>query len=588
MRLPAIVQRRLLYINVIILTISVSIITTVLLNLLAFQKVVDYEDISRQPQQAQAANSYTLQSTADAHVKGGYPDKNYGTVNELIASSHDSGNIRRTFLKFDLSALQGQNITSAKLRLTVSLERTVDKQVETVSDSGWGENTITWNNQPSMGNVVGTLDSQKVSVGSVVTINLDAGQLQQYVGGQLSLGLDNASGSNTFVVYSKEAGTGVPELILETGGAVALSTPTPTSSLTPTPTAAPTPTPIKTPTPTPSVTSTPTPTVSSTPAPVISLQNDYGVYPNCIPPAIGVEDHSWWWQPGEQFPRHVHIAACAPNSRDNNGNYVAVSGDVPLTLRIMSFNNPGKLTWVRGGYVPNGSLAFEGTDCPGAEFCQTFRTPLRCQEKPDERKECTWFVNINFRTDPTVSGLKELRLSPNIIHDDLGGARQFATLNFQIYLKGSGAPSNYRSSPNPIVRSWYTGFDYANFSWGNYISLLGTDTSKNVPTLSGVVPLQVAHSRGSHTQISKLFIDPNFHANPEYHINAQVGQPGPGVAILLYEKQGLFRGTFDFDTTKFSNGIHNFYFQTEDREGSGETFGGMNAGAMKVTINIQN
>lgn len=61
--------------------------------------------------------------------------------------------VARSFLKFDLSGLQGLAISDAKLCLQVrSLERTEEIEAYSVLDDGWKWDTITWNNKPALGN----------------------------------------------------------------------------------------------------------------------------------------------------------------------------------------------------------------------------------------------------------------------------------------------------------------------------------------------------------------------------------------------------------------------------------------------------
>lgn len=53
----------------------------------------------------------------------------------------------------------------------------------------------------------------------------------------------------------------------------------------------------------------------------------FGIYPNCIAPAIPIEVHSWWDQDLNQgliddAPRHLHMATCLPYARDMNNTLV--------------------------------------------------------------------------------------------------------------------------------------------------------------------------------------------------------------------------------------------------------------------------
>ena len=289
------------------------------------------------------------------------------------------------------------------------------------------------------------------------------------------------------------------------------------------------------------------------------VSSPYGVYPDCIAPAVGIETHSWWHEDGEMHPRHVHLATCLPNARDTTGSAVKVSGVLPAVVRIMAFNNPGYINWVRYSWQ--------------SDIIQTkkYSPRLQCQTSPDQHKECTWYETLDIDTSKmNVGGMDELRISPNVEHDDLG-TRQFCTANFQLHRGGSG---NYRSSPAPISRAWYTDFDYANAQWNNYMSLF-TSTSQTMPTVKGVISLAVQHSNCNGTSHSAGYVDANFHASQ----SGTAPEPVP-----FYDKPGCFKGTVQLDTTKLTNGVHSVYLQTmEEVDGKG-----MQASAGKYLIRVQN
>jgi hypothetical protein len=289
------------------------------------------------------------------------------------------------------------------------------------------------------------------------------------------------------------------------------------------------------------------------------VSSPYGVYPDCVAPGVGIETHSWWHEKGEKHPRHVHLGACVPNARDTTGAAVKVTGKFPIAVRIMSFNTPGHINWVRWSWGSS-----------GVQQTKKYSPRLACQSKPDEHKECTWYDTLDI--DPSTSkhsGMDELRISPNMQHDDLKD-RQFCTANFQVHRGGS---SNYRKTPAPISRSWYTNFDYANVQWNNYMSLF-TSTNQTMPTVKGTIDVQVQHANCNGTARSTGFIDADFHAF----------QMGQGRApIPFYDQPGCWKGTVKLDTTKLSNGVHTVYLQTNE-----ETSDGAHAGAGKYFIRVQN
>lgn len=320
-------------------------------------------------------------------------------------------------------------------------------------------------------------------------------------------------------------------------------------------------------TPPPAPTNTPEPPTPTPPGPP-NVFSPYGIYPDCIAPAIGVESQGWWHQPGEEVPRHVHMAACVPNARDMTGELLAVSGDLQIVQRVVLFNNPAEFRWAGIGYEEKSG---EVRDCPGGGVnCVVFDQPLRCQDKPDEKKLCTWYVEQILPTRFSAhAGLVEVRMKPNLIDPELD-TRQFTTLNFQVYIRDGRPESNYRNSPAPIARGWYTDFGYANTSLKNYTDLFGGDMGSSIPTVSGVVPLHIRHSKGDHTLRSILLLDPRFHEGDE--------------GTVLYDKPGRFYDTYNWDTHGLTNGTHTLVLMTVDDGGNQ----GVNRGMLKLLFNVQN
>lgn len=297
----------------------------------------------------------------------------------------------------------------------------------------------------------------------------------------------------------------------------------------------------------------------------------WGDYPHCTAPGVPIETHSWWLEPGEHHPRHVHIATCLPHARDTTGQAVSFTGATTYPVRVMAFNNPGRLSFVRNGWQETVS---------GGMMSQVDGANRRCQTGIDALTECTWWENLVIDSNEAVnSGLQELRMTPDIRHADLG-TRQFATLNYQVYVKNGKPVKNYRNGPIPIARSWYTGFDYANVELQNYMALF-TSPNQTIPTVSGVVPLRVKHSSGKFTVTSYLFLNPDFHSYPHAHHDPQADPTGK--TKLLYKKSGRFNGIYEWDTRGLPNGTHVLYFQTEDKSAAG-----LHAGAMKLFFNVQN
>ncbi|GAB3096127.1 hypothetical protein GCM10027217_10950 [Pseudomaricurvus hydrocarbonicus] len=92
---------------------------------------------------------------ADTHVRDGLPDTNYGDASIMEVKMSGADYIRYGLLMFDVSTLTAP-VSSATLVLNMELSRagSVTTQVRAVEDE-WLENSVTWNNFPTMGSYIG-------------------------------------------------------------------------------------------------------------------------------------------------------------------------------------------------------------------------------------------------------------------------------------------------------------------------------------------------------------------------------------------------------------------------------------------------
>ena len=317
---------------------------------------------------------------------------------------------------------------------------------------------------------------------------------------------------------------------------------------------------------------------------------DFGTYPNCLPPAIPVESQSWWDEKAAPLPsdnaadlpdaqrltskfRHVHIGMCVPNERKLHDTSLTLSGTYDkLRAVTVLHNHPGAMTWNQV-YIVNASTAITFTKtcsdittcdavpwkqtsggCQGsAQACLTYNPPVRCPVNT------TCVFPVRMRGNFAGCGDCELRLRANLSHVAPRNDRQFTTNNFQVFLGGSGS---YRSVPAPIGRGWYTGLEYANATLKNYMSFFQGRTDIAVPIVKGTISLSVSHAQGSGTGVrSHLAIDPDGHMD----------LPG----TVLYNVAGLKSGTVALDTTTLANGLHRLRLMTEEANSAGRSFGGI-------------
>ncbi len=95
----------------------------------------------------------TLIANEDAYVNIDFPDTNYGSSTSLrVDGSPDV----QSFIKFDASNLYGKTITNAQLFIYVTSKSNKGLNVYSVPDNNWAENSITYNNKPSLGTLIGS------------------------------------------------------------------------------------------------------------------------------------------------------------------------------------------------------------------------------------------------------------------------------------------------------------------------------------------------------------------------------------------------------------------------------------------------
>lgn len=104
-----------------------------------------------------------LPPTDDSYVDQWHnPDRNYGGEESLLLRSRLAGGVsrnQRIFMKFDLSGIPSDMVVKgAKLWLHCYRTGWDDMNVQAcaVDNDNWGENTITWDNQPAYGATVGS------------------------------------------------------------------------------------------------------------------------------------------------------------------------------------------------------------------------------------------------------------------------------------------------------------------------------------------------------------------------------------------------------------------------------------------------
>ncbi len=101
-----------------------------------------------------SAGTMKIYPTDDAYVEKENPNSNYGSETTLRVGHELSHGTDRSYLKFDLSSLNGKTITSAKLSIFAMPEQGEIAKLNFVSNNNWNEESINWNNKPSETNLV--------------------------------------------------------------------------------------------------------------------------------------------------------------------------------------------------------------------------------------------------------------------------------------------------------------------------------------------------------------------------------------------------------------------------------------------------
>ena len=158
--------------------------------------------------------------TKDAYVRDGpYVGTNFGS-DVALQVKNAVGFSRKTWIAFDVS--QFTSITSAKLRLFLtSLDNNVPNPVfvnvfsTPASSNGWGELTITWNNEPAVGQQIASISVDAPNVGTWIEWDVTAAvqaAVQTEVGGMWTIVMDAPPNSNRDAFFSSREGMSPPVL----------------------------------------------------------------------------------------------------------------------------------------------------------------------------------------------------------------------------------------------------------------------------------------------------------------------------------------------------------------------------------------
>jgi hypothetical protein len=178
------------------------------------------------PQPADAVAALpTLNPVDDAQVDGG----SGGTANQAVTYNGTTMNIkedsnlstatpftRRVYMRFNLSGITNPNaISTAKLRVYATSGNAVTTQVYAVSETNaWSETTLNWNNRPTPGTLVESLNLGTAS--GYYEVDLTSYIKSKVVEGKASIVLINLPNGEQRTMNSKDNSSNKPELVFTT------------------------------------------------------------------------------------------------------------------------------------------------------------------------------------------------------------------------------------------------------------------------------------------------------------------------------------------------------------------------------------
>lgn len=98
-----------------------------------------------------ASNTLTIQAEADTHVNKSLPRQNFGASTALTL---DKSPVLRSYLRFNVTGLNGMAVKQAKLRLYALKASSSGLTVLRVSNNTWSESGVTFSSAPVVGKAV--------------------------------------------------------------------------------------------------------------------------------------------------------------------------------------------------------------------------------------------------------------------------------------------------------------------------------------------------------------------------------------------------------------------------------------------------
>jgi hypothetical protein len=163
--------------------------------------------------------SVTRTPAADAYVRDGTSaNTNFGSATSMqIRTTGTTGSRRDAFLRLDISGFT--TVSSAKLALSAHTNdgSAIAVSAYAVSNTTWGETSITWNNKPHLDLIPTVLASATVSTAATYTLDLTSYVKSSIAAGAklITIALHGATSNGYVIVTSRQATSGRPSFTLK-------------------------------------------------------------------------------------------------------------------------------------------------------------------------------------------------------------------------------------------------------------------------------------------------------------------------------------------------------------------------------------
>ena len=144
---------------------------------------------------------------ADAYVNSSSPTTNFGTSTALRV---DHSPLLNSYLKFNVTGLSGVP-AQVTLRLFANSTSSTGVNVSTVSNTSWGETTITYSNAPAINGSVAGSSGTIQTTNTFISINVTS-----LVSGNGTISMAFTTTNTTAIsVASRETGANSPQLVIQ-------------------------------------------------------------------------------------------------------------------------------------------------------------------------------------------------------------------------------------------------------------------------------------------------------------------------------------------------------------------------------------